>query len=124
MATILVVEDEGDIRELLVVTLRFYGHEVYTGCDGEEALPLTRQTHPELILMDVRMPNLDGYAACRQIRSDPSTSHTPVVFITARGQDAEVAAGYETGAEGYILKPFSPVDLVRDVEKHLHKAVH
>jgi DNA-binding response OmpR family regulator len=111
MARILIAEDERDIRDLITFTLRFAGHEVIATSNGEEALNTALREIPELILLDVRMPRMTGYEACRHIKANPTTQHIPVVFLSAKGQDSEVQTGLEAGATEYILKPFSPDQL-------------
>jgi DNA-binding response OmpR family regulator len=121
MARILIAEDEKDIRELITYTLKFAGHEVFPTANGEEAVQMAGQILPELIVLDVRMPRLTGYEACLQIKADPRTQHIPVVFLSAKGQESEVQTGLEAGAEEYILKPFSPDQLVARVNAILSK---
>lgn len=119
MAKILIAEDERDIRELIGFTLRFAGHEVIATTNGEEALEAARKELPELILLDVRMPRMNGYDACREIKADPATQHIPVAFLSAKGQESEVQTGLESGAIEYILKPFSPDQLIEHVKRLL-----
>jgi CheY-like chemotaxis protein len=121
MAKILVAEDERDIRDLIAFTLRFAGYEVITANNGEEAVQLTAQTIPDLVLTDVRMPKMTGYEACRLIKADPATQHIPVVFLSAKGQEAEVQSGLDAGGEEYLLKPFAPDQLTRRVAEILGK---
>ena len=108
MARILIADDEQDIRDLLTFTLRFAGYEVIVASNGEEAFQLAQQEKPELVLLDVRMPRMNGYEACRYIKADPALRHIPVVFVSAWGQDSEVKLGMEAGAAGYVIKPFEP----------------
>jgi DNA-binding response OmpR family regulator len=115
MARILIAEDERDIRDLIAFTLRFAGHEVITTANGEEALNMALETIPDLILLDVRMPRMTGYEACRQIKAEDKTSKIPVVFLSAKGQESEVQTGLAAGATEYILKPFSPDNLTERV---------
>jgi DNA-binding response OmpR family regulator len=115
MARILIAEDERDIRDLIAFTLRFAGHEVITTANGEEALNMALETIPDLILLDVRMPRMTGYEACRQIKAEGKTSHIPVVFLSAKGQESEVQTGLAAGATEYILKPFSPDSLTERI---------
>lgn len=121
MARILIAEDEPDIRELVAFTLRFAGHEVNTTSNGEEALQVASQTVPDLVLMDVRMPRMTGYDACRAMKADPSLKDIPIVFLSAKGQDAEIQTGLDAGAEEYLLKPFAPDQLVERVRTILSK---
>lgn len=119
MAKILIAEDERDIRELITFTLRYAGHEVTQAANGEEALQLARQHIPELILMDVRMPKMTGYEACRFMKADDAIKHIPVVFLSAKGQETEIQTGLEVGASDYILKPFAPDQLIKRVSEIL-----
>ena len=121
MAKILIAEDEPDIRELVAFTLRFAGHEVVAGSNGEEAVQLASQEMPDLILMDVRMPRMTGYDACRVMKANPHLKDIPVVFLSAKGQDAEIQTGLEAGAEEYLLKPFAPDQLTERVKAILAK---
>ena len=121
MKRILIAEDERDIRDLIAFTLRFAGYEVLTANNGEEAVQMTRQELPDLVLTDVRMPKMTGYEACKQIKADPKTQHIPVVFLSAKGQEAEVQSGMAAGADEYLLKPFAPDQLTRKVAEILSK---
>ncbi len=121
MARILIAEDEPDIRELVAFTLRFAGHEVATTSNGEEALYQASQMIPDLILMDVRMPRMTGYDACRAIKATPDLKDIPVVFLSAKGQDSEIQTGLDVGAEEYLLKPFAPDQLTERVREILTK---
>lgn len=116
MAKILIAEDERDIRDLITFTLRFAGHEVLATSNGEEALETALREIPDLILLDVRMPRMTGYEACKQIKASEKTGHIPVVFLSAKGQESEVQTGMEAGAQEYILKPFAPEQLVERVK--------
>lgn len=119
MAKILVAEDERDIRDLITFTLQFAGYQVITANNGEEAVTLTLKEIPDLVLTDVRMPKMTGYEACKLIKADPTTQHIPVVFLSAKGQEAEVQTGLDSGADEYLLKPFAPDQLTRKVAEIL-----
>ncbi|GAB4500383.1 MAG: hypothetical protein OHK003_20410 [Anaerolineales bacterium] len=121
MARILIAEDEPDIRELVAFTLRFAGHEVTATSNGEEAYHKAQELIPDLIMMDVRMPKMTGYDACRAMKQLPSLKDIPVVFLSAKGQDSEIQTGLEAGAEEYLLKPFAPDQLVERVKAILAK---
>ncbi|MBI3160945.1 MAG: response regulator [Chloroflexi bacterium] len=121
MARILIAEDEPDIRELVAFTLRFAGHEVTAAANGEEALHQAQKIVPDIILMDVRMPNMTGYDACRAMKQDATLKDIPVVFLSAKGQDSEIQTGLDVGAEEYLLKPFAPDQLVERVKAILGK---
>jgi len=121
MAKILIAEDERDIRDLITFTLRFAGYEVIAASNGEEGYNMAKQLLPDLILMDVRMPKMTGYEACKALKADKSTESIPVVFLSAKGQESEVQAGLDVGAVEYILKPFSPDQLTERVRQILQK---
>jgi CheY-like chemotaxis protein len=121
MARILIAEDEPDIRELVAFTLRFAGHEVVATSNGEEALHKASEYIPDIILMDVRMPRMTGYDACRAMKADPLLKNIPVVFLSAKGQDSEIQTGLDAGAEEYLLKPFAPDQLTERVKVILGK---
>ena len=123
MAHILVAEDERDIRELINFTLTYAGHTVTLAANGAEAVEKATQeaNKPDLIMMDVRMPRMTGYEACRQLKLIDDFKETPVVFLSAKGQDEEIQVGMSAGASAYILKPFSPDELIRRVADLLSK---
>lgn len=121
MAKILIAEDERDIRDLVAFTLRFAGYEVVAAANGEEAVLLASKEDPDLILMDVRMPRMTGYDACRVMKSNPELKDIPVVFLSAKGQESEIQTGLEAGAEEYLLKPFAPDQLTERVKSILAK---
>ena len=122
MPRILVAEDERDIRELIGFTLRYAGFEVELATNGEEAVEKAPQVQPDLIMLDVRMPRMTGYEACRVLKENPVTAEIPVVFLSAKGQEVEIEQGLASGALEYIVKPFAPDDLanqVRDILKRV-----
>ncbi len=119
MAIILVVEDESDIRELISFTLTFSGFEVISATNGEEALELAAEDSFDLILLDVRMPSLSGYDTCRKMRKMKRSKDTPIVFLSAKGQEQDMQAGLAAGADQYILKPFAPAELVLEIKEIL-----
>lgn len=120
MTKILIAEDDQDIRELIVLTLQFNGYEVSSAGDGLEAIDLAEKENFDLILMDVRMPRMTGYEACRYLKANEQTQDSPIVFLSAKGQDAEIKAGLAAGATQYILKPFAPDALARKIEEILN----
>lgn len=105
---ILVVEDEPDILELLRHVLEKDGHMVRTAETGEEALQKLRMATPQLLLLDLMLPGMDGLELCRRVRQNPDTRELPVIMLTARGEENDVVAGLNLGADDYITKPFSP----------------
>ncbi len=119
MARILIAEDERDIRDLVEFTLKFAGHEVFKASNGAEAVEMAPDVKPDLILMDVRMPKMTGYEACRALKELDEVKGIPVVFLSAKGQDVEMKTGLEAGAIDYILKPFAPDELTRRVAEIL-----
>jgi CheY-like chemotaxis protein len=118
---ILVAEDERDIRDLIVFTLQLSGFNVVEVPNGEEAVKKATEVSPDLILMDVRMPKMTGYEACKALKKQESTKDIPVIFLSAKGQDTEINTGLELGAEEYLLKPFAPDELSQRVNDILTK---
>ena len=106
--TILVVDDEASIRRILETRLSMIGYQVVTACDGTEALEVFHRTNPDLVVLDVMMPKLDGYGVCQELRKE---SDVPIVMLTALGDVADRITGLELGADDYVVKPFSPKEL-------------
>jgi DNA-binding response OmpR family regulator len=121
MATILIAEDERDIRDLITFTLTYAGYEVLQATNGEEAVKIALEEKPDLVLLDVRMPYMNGYEACIKMKSEESLQDLPVVFLSAKGQETEVQTGLQAGAVEYILKPFSPDELIERVRINLER---
>ena len=121
MPKILVAEDERDIRDLIAFTLQFAGFEVVLAANGVEAVELASRERPDLILLDVRMPKMTGYQACEALKGLPEMSSIPIVFLSAKGQESEIQQGLDVGAVDYILKPFAPDDLTRQVQRILEE---
>jgi DNA-binding response OmpR family regulator len=115
MAKILIAEDERDIRDLVMFSLQFSGFQVVQASNGVEAVERAQAELPDLILMDVRMPKMTGYEACKALKAIPAVRDIPVVFLSAKGQESEINTGLEVGAEEYILKPFAPDELAKQV---------
>jgi DNA-binding response OmpR family regulator len=111
-----VADDDDDIRDLVAFRLDRAGYEVLRAGDGQEALDLARQHIPDLAVLDVMMPKLTGYDVTREMRADATTSRIPVILLTARVQEADVARGFEAGADDYVKKPFSPQELKARVQ--------
>ncbi|MDP4300915.1 response regulator transcription factor [Leptothrix discophora] len=119
---ILIVEDQADIRKLIRMTLEFSDFDLHEAADGESGLELARSVRPHLMLLDVMMPGrLDGFQVCRAIKADPDLRATLVVMLTARGQSSDVSAGEQSGADAYLVKPFSPLELIDRVEAMVAK---
>lgn len=119
MTKILIAEDETDIRELIKMTLMFGGYDVTAAVDGREAVELAEHHQFDLIMMDVRMPRMTGYEACRQIKLLDHLKEVPVIFLSAKGQETEVEEGLSSGAAAYVLKPFAPDDLLLKISQVL-----
>ena len=108
---VLAADDDEDILELVAFRLERSGYTVLRAHDGEEALRLAQEEHPDLVVLDVMMPKLDGFEVTRRLRADAATSSTPIILLTARAQDADVQMGFDAGADDYLRKPFSPKEL-------------
>lgn len=107
-ARILIVDDEEDILDMLQYNFEKEGYEVFRASDGEEALRVAEEAHPHLILLDIMMPRMDGVSACIALRNMPGFQQVPIVFLTARSEEYSEVAGFEAGADDYILKPVKP----------------
>jgi phosphate regulon transcriptional regulator PhoB len=119
---VLIVEDEPDIRDLLVFHLEREGYQVTQCRSGAEALRLARATPPDLVLLDLMLPEMDGLEVCRRLRQDPATMALPIVMLTARGDEVDRVLGLELGADDYVVKPFSPRELVARIRAVLRRA--
>lgn len=116
---ILVAEDEKDIRRLVVFTLERAGYEILEAGDGREALRLATENLPNLILLDIMMPFMNGYEVCRKLRENPELKNTPIVLLSAKAQNYEIGEGLQAGANDYLIKPFIPRELAAKVKKML-----
>ena len=119
MARILVADDEQFLREMVAFRLRNTGHDVVVAVDGTEALRLASSARPDLIILDVMMPGVDGFEVLRRIKADADLRGIPVIMLTAKGQERDVIAGLSTGAADYVIKPFSLKELTMRVDKAL-----
>jgi DNA-binding response OmpR family regulator len=119
---VLVVDDDRDIRDLVTFKLQQAGYEVRQAEDGLQALDAVREWAPDLVVLDVMMPGLSGIDVTRELRADPTTAATPVILLTAKAQEADVETGFVTGADDYVVKPFSPRELVSRVQAVLARA--
>jgi two-component system alkaline phosphatase synthesis response regulator PhoP len=118
---ILVVDDEENIRELVRYNLAREGYQVTTVGSGEEALKQASSKLPDLIVLDLMLPGMDGFAVCRQLKSDPRTAHIPIVMLTVKGEESDIVVGLELGADDYITKPFSPKVLLARLKAVLRR---
>ena len=116
---VLIVDDEPNIVISLEFLMRREGFEVTVARDGEEALSAISQERPDLVLLDVMMPKLNGFEVCEQVRANRSLADMRVIMLTAKGREAEISKGLSLGADGYITKPFSTRDLVEQVRNLL-----
>ena len=121
MKNILIVDDEQDIVESLKFILEAAGYNCYTAFDGEEGLRLAKEIMPDLIILDVMMPKINGYKISRLLKYDSKYKNIPNLMITARSQEEDKLIGEETGADEYITKPFDLDDVLKQVEKYLGK---
>ena len=113
---VLVADDDDDIRDLVAFRLDRAGYTVLRAGDGQQALDLAKEHVPDLAVLDVMMPKLTGYDVTRELRANAATSRIPVILLTARVQEADVARGFEAGADDYVKKPFSPQELKARVQ--------
>jgi CheY-like chemotaxis protein len=114
---ILLIEDDPDIQKMVRLSLLYQGgHQVSTASSGREGLEKAAQENPDLILLDVMMPEMDGYETIKALKSQAGTRHIPVVFLSARAQQVEIQKGRELGAIGYLVKPFDPMMLASQLE--------
>ena len=120
---VLVVDDEIYIVHILDFSLGMEGYEVVTALDGEQALERIESDKPDMIVLDIMMPKLDGYEVCRTIKSNPATRHIPVILLSAKGRNVDQKMGFDVGADDYITKPFSPRKLVERINQLLGQAV-
>ena len=119
---VLVVEDEADIRDLIIFHLAREGFQTRTAGTGAEALQRMRKSRPDLVILDLMIPELDGLEVCRRLRRDPATASIPVIILTAKGDEVDRVVGLEIGADDYVTKPFSPKELVARVRALLRRA--
>jgi DNA-binding response OmpR family regulator len=121
MAKILLAEDEKQIGDMVAFKLTNSGHQVLRARDGEEALTLATGERPDLVILDVMMPVLNGFEVLRRLKADPELSATPVIMLTAKGRERDVLAGLSAGAVDYIVKPFSLKELTARIDAALRK---
>ncbi len=119
---ILVVDDEIYIVHILEFSLTMEGYTVLTASDGEEALKLIEQERPDLVVLDIMMPKLDGYEVCRRLRQDDQFGNLPVILLSAKGRPVDREAGLQAGADDYIAKPFSPRKLLEKIRELLDRS--
>lgn len=116
---ILIVDDERDLVETITFRLEASGYEVLAAYDGQDGLEKARGEKPDLILLDVMMPKMDGYQVCRMLKFDDEFKNIPIIMLTARGQNQDKRTGTDVGADCYITKPFDSKMLLEEIKKHL-----
>jgi DNA-binding response OmpR family regulator len=116
VSTVVVADDDADIRDLVAFKLTQAGHAVVAVQDGPSALEAVRTAAPDLVVLDLMMPGLSGLDVCAELRRDPATAALPVIMLTARAQDGDVSTGFSVGADDYVVKPFSPRELLSRVQ--------
>ena len=121
--TILIVDDEEDIRELLQFNLVKEGYDVILADTGERSLELAKNKNPQLIVLDLMLPGIDGLSVCKKLKSEPKTASIPIVMLTAKGEESDIVTGLEIGADDYVTKPFSPKVLIARIRKLLRKTI-
>lgn len=119
MPKILIADDDSTIIKLLQVNLELEGYEVVTAEDGEQAVAKAKEHGPDLVILDIMMPRMDGWAARGAILEIPKLKDTPVIFLSARAQQTDIQKGYDAGVAEYVTKPFDPIDLLEIIEKIL-----
>src|SRR5918996_2915980 len=122
MSKVLVIDDEKDIVSLLRYHLEKAGFQCLEGMDGAIALRLVREYHPDLLILDLMLPGMDGLEICRQLRQDAATARLPILMLTAKAEEVDRVVGLEIGADDYVVKPFSPKELVARVRAVLRRA--
>lgn len=114
---ILIIDDEPEIVKLISLRLKANGYEIITGTNGEEALSLTKEYHPDLVILDVMMPAPNGYKVCRMIKDGLETAHIPVILLTAKTSESDKFWGKEAGADEYLMKPYNPEELLSSIKR-------
>lgn len=118
---ILVVDDEPTIVRLMEFILARQGHEMIVAVNGEEALEKIKTHQPDLVLLDIMMPRIDGYEVAQKLRADPQTAGLPIIMLSAKAQDEDIRRGVEVGVDEYVTKPFTPDHLVQVVSEYLSR---
>ena len=113
---VLVVDDEEYIQHILNFSFGAEGYDVVTAADGEEGIKKAKSEKPDIIVLDIMMPKMDGYEACKRLKTDPNTKGIPVILLTAKGREVDRKLGSQAGADDYVVKPFSPGRLIERVE--------
>jgi two-component system phosphate regulon response regulator PhoB len=121
MAKVLVIEDEHDLQQVLAYNLKQAGHEALAAERGQDGLRLAREQHPDIVLLDIMLPDLPGTEVCKSLKEDAATRRIPVVMLTAKGEEIDRVVGFELGADDYIVKPFSVRELMLRIQAILRR---
>lgn len=117
---LLIVEDQVDIRKLIRMTMNFTGYELHEADNGDAGYAMAIKVRPHVMLLDIMMPgSMDGLQVCEKLKSDPQTADTRIILLTARGQQSDIDAGLKAGANSYLIKPFSPLELMDLVDRFM-----
>lgn len=120
---ILIVDDEEDVLELIRYNLDKNGYKIITATSGEEAITEAKSKTPDLIVLDLMLPGIDGLEVCKKLKSDVKTERVPIIMLTAKGEESDIVTGLELGADDYVTKPFSPKVLIARLRRILHRTV-
>ncbi len=120
-AKILIIEDDRDIVEMLKYNLKDQGYETISALDGNEGLKLTKKEQPDLIILDIMLPFIDGFEVCRTLKKDQMTANIPIIILSAKSQETDKVVGLELGADDYVTKPFSPRELLARIKTMLRR---
>jgi len=123
MKKILIVDDQLEVRELVQVTLEIGDYQILAAENGKQALEVAKEERPDIILLDIMMPgsDVDGLEVCRRLKNDPEMADTVIVMLSAKGQESDIEAGRQAGADDYFTKPFSPIALIEKVEEAMNR---
>ena len=118
---VLIIEDEKDIVKMLDYNLRKEGFRIFSANNGEDGLDMARRENPDLILLDLMLPEMDGLDVCKAVKNDAKTTHIPIIILTAKAQESDKVVGLELGADDYVTKPFSPRELIARIKAVLRR---
>lgn len=124
MEAVLIIDDEADIRDILAYNLKKEGYTVYTASNGKKGIEIARSSQPDIVILDVMMPEMDGIEVCDILRNDPNTKHIRICFLTARSEDYSQIAGLDAGADDYVSKPIKPRVLISRIKALLRRNVN
>jgi DNA-binding response OmpR family regulator len=116
---ILLIDDHQTVFRLLEAIVRLKGYKLLYAENGQQGIVIARQEQPDLILLDVMMPDIDSFRVCQCLKENPDTKHIPIMFLTASGEEGDLAAGHKVGADGFVTKPFHTNDVLKQIERIL-----